>query len=203
MMQRMNSFDKYSSDDEDNTREPEKVDDIEDNTSKQKKVDVINLCDDEDQLLAPTDDENMENQEDEEICNDREDEETEEVQICEGNEICEEEADDKEAKEELKKSEERGTFYYEDGEVRGCYASSMRCLPTPTDQSYSSYALTDISTFEEWVKLSKEGRGMWEECGYTAYNGKVEVDQRSPKCWAINQPNYNDSDDEEPSYSLT
>jgi hypothetical protein len=42
---------------------------------------------------------------------------------CEDNEICEEEADDKEAKETLKKSEERGTFYYEDGEVRGCYAS--------------------------------------------------------------------------------
>ena len=41
---------------------------------------------------------------------------------------------------------------------------------------------------------------MWEERGYTAYNGKVEMDPRSPKCWAINQPDY---DREEPSYSPT
>jgi hypothetical protein len=35
--------------------------------------------------------------------------------------------------------------------------------------------------------MSKAERRMWKERGYIVYNDKVEVDQRSPKCWAINR----------------
>ena len=68
--------------------------------------------------------------------------------------------------------------------------------PTPTNPSYSIYVprpkLVDndadkIPTFEEWGNLPKSVRRMWKERGYLAYNGKIEVDLRSPKCWRINQ----------------
>ena len=121
------------------------------------------------------------------------------MEIREDDEIRDERNDEEkseEAKEELKKSEEHGTFYYEDGEICGCYASCMKQRsPTPTNPSYSP----SVPTYDEWVKMSKGGRRMWEENGYTAYNGKVEMDPRSPKCWAINQPGYDD--EEEPLYA--
>ena len=104
-------------------------------------------------------------------------------------------------KAEMKKMEERGSFYYENGEVRGSYALCHRRSVTPTMPSYSpTYAPNEIPSYEQWVNMSKGERRMWEERGYTAYNGKVEMDPRSPKCWAINQREY-DSDEDGPSYS--
>jgi len=111
------------------------------------------------------------------------------------------EEEEKAVKAEMKKMEERGSFYYENGEVRGSYALCHRRSVTPTMPSYSpTYATNEIPSYEQWVNLSKGERRMWEERGYTAYNGKVEMDPRSPKCWAINQREY-DSDEDGPSYS--
>jgi hypothetical protein len=114
--------------------------------------------------------------------------------------------------EELKKSKESGTLYYEDGEVQGNYAMCMQVVkqrsPTPTSLSYSIYArpnvVDKIPTFDEWPDLPKSVSRMWKERGYYAYNGEIHLDQRSPKCWLINQDDYVDSDcDDEPTYSQT
>ena len=35
------------------------------------------------------------------------------------------------------------------------------------------------------MQMSKAERRTWEERGYSAYNGTVEMDPRSQKCWAI------------------
>ena len=68
--------------------------------------------------------------------------------------------------------------------------------------SYSPTYDDDIPTHDEWVKMSKAVRDMWEHRGYYASGGKIYMDPRSPKCWAINQREYA-SDNEEPSYSPT
>jgi hypothetical protein len=99
--------------------------------------------------------------------------------------------------------------------------------PTPTNPSYSIYvpppkliivdnhynhnnvaSADKIPTFEEWGNLSKSASRMWKERGFYAYNGRIEMDPRSPKCWFINQEDYVDSDYEnddggEPTYSPT
>ena len=190
----------------------------------------INLCDSDDEEVVNNsvvesmtedggDESEMikqeENGEDEEIRDERsEEEEEEEEEQKEEEEEEEEEQKEEEQKEEehseeeekavkaeMKKMEERGSFYYENGEVRGSYALCHRRSVTPTMPSYSpTYAPNEIPSYEQWVNMSKGERRMWEERGYTAYNGKVEVDPRSPKCWAINQRQY-DSDEDGPSYS--
>ena len=68
--------------------------------------------------------------------------------------------------------------------------------------SYStSYATIDIPSYAECqgMNMSKAELKYWEEHGYYVHNEKVEQDQRSAMCWAINQSKY-DSDDDEPSY---
>jgi len=187
----------------------------------------INLCDsDDEEVVNNSVVESMteENGEDEEIRDERseeehseeeeqkEEEEEEEHSEEEQEEQKEEEEEhgeeehseeqEKAVKAEMKKmEEERGSFYYENGEVRGSYALCHRRSVTPTMPSYSpTYAPNEIPSYEQWVNMSKGERRMWEERGYTAYNGKVEVDPRSPKCWAINQRQY-DSDEDGPSYS--
>jgi hypothetical protein len=91
--------------------------------------------------------------------------------------------------EKLKKSKERGSFYYHDenSKIRCFYSLCMGSArsPTPINQSYSSYANVELISYKEWVKKSGVGRTMWEQRGYYASGGKVFMDPRSPKVWAI------------------
>jgi hypothetical protein len=236
MMKRTNSFNPcyYTSDNEDN-HESNNNNTLDASTKEEEEVDnynehkaFIDLCysdfdnDEEAKPPSPTDeqkknkftaeeeireigrDNNIDEQRDdnEEICNEREDDE----EIEEEGEIGYDK--NKKNQEELKKSEESGTLYYDDGEVLWIYASCMmkRRSPTPTNPPYPFYAgrMMDIPSIQEWLDMPKSVRRMWKERGYSAYNDKVEVDPQSPKCWAINQPNCVDSDDDnEASFSPT
>jgi hypothetical protein len=100
-------------------------------------------------------------------------------------------------KEELKKSEECGSLYYENW--RFAVAMPRAWLVRDRRRRPIRHTRHMPSTQSLRMRNGKGGgRKMSGQRGYTAYNGKVEMDPRSPKCWAFNQRTH-----EKPSYSPT